>query len=60
MDSITAIFHVYFCDDGTALLDKKLNMTIISKCSFRQHTWQIERDKKDDDNNGVRQSTSTF
>ena len=43
MDSITAIFNVYFCDEGTVLLDKKLNMTIISKCSFRQHTWQIER-----------------
>ena len=22
-DSITAIFNVYFCDDGTVLLDKK-------------------------------------
>ena len=43
VDSITAIFNVYFYDDGTVLLDKKLNMTIISKCSFKQHTWQIER-----------------
>ena len=47
MDScITAIFNVYFCDDVTVLLDKNLNMTIISKCSFRQHTWQTERPRR--------------
>ena len=34
MDSIRAIFNVYFSDDSTVLLDKKLNMTIISKCSY--------------------------
>jgi len=37
MDSITAIFNIYFCDYRTVLVDKKQNMTIISNSCFRQN-----------------------
>ena len=40
MDSITAIFNVYFYDDGTVLLDKK-TLTLTSKgpdsCNTSKH-----------------------
>ena len=62
MDSIRAIFNVYFSDDSTVLLQKKLNMTIISKCSLGNILGRLKGhvDKKHDDNNDVRQSISTF
>ena len=51
MDSITAIFNVYFCDEGTVLLDKKLKMTIISGNVPGRMKGHIG--KKCDDNNDV-------
>jgi len=43
MDSITATFNICFCDYGTVLVDKKQNMTNISKSCVRQNTWQISK-----------------
>jgi len=38
MDSVKAIFNIYFCDYGTVLVDKNKTVTIISKSCFRQKT----------------------
>ena len=38
--TFTAIFNVYSCDDGTVI--RSYNMILLSKCWFRQHTWQTE------------------
>jgi len=38
MDSIRAIFNIYFCDCGTVLVDKQNMTIIISKPCFRQNT----------------------
>ena len=37
MDSITAIFNIYFCDYGAVLVYKNKKMTIISKSYFGQN-----------------------
>jgi len=38
MDSITAIFNIYFCDYGTVLVDKNKTWRLLATLCFRQNT----------------------
>ena len=62
MDSITAIFNVYFCDDGTVLPDKKLKWQLLANVLLGNIPGRLKGhvDKKHDNNNDIRQSISTF
>jgi len=36
MDSITAIFNIYFCDYGTVLVDKKKTLQLLANLVLGQ------------------------
>ena len=62
MDSITAIFNVYFCDDGTVLLDKIRRWQLLAHVLLDNISGRLKGhvDKKHDDNNDIRKQISTF